>query len=406
MSLPLKFAFRYLFARKSYNVINMISGIGVAGMAVGTAALIVILSVFNGFDFLVSESLTDAHPDLVVRPATGKVFDPDSLGWILENQDVTALSSVLEEQVFISYEGKQSLARAKGIDPAAEEDSPFQNHIVSGSWQLHHGSRPAAVAGATLAASLGMNPRFVAPVELHYPSRTEQVSLANPAASLRSVQVVLSGTISVSADLDAKLLVVPIGTLRELLEYPVEVSSLEIMTAPGRAAAVQEELSRRLGPSFRVLDRRQQEESLYRMMRYEKLAIYLILLFIVLIIAFNIYSSLKMLVIEKQQDMGTLRSMGAPESLLRRIFRWEGWLISLLGMAIGLVLGIALVLVQRRFGLVPMPGNFMVSAYPVVLKASDILWTVAGVAGVGYLMAFIPARKLDSGAERQHGRPA
>ena len=405
-SLPLKFAFRYLFARKSYNVINMISGIGVAGMAVGTAALVVILSVFNGFDFLVSESLTDAHPDLVVRPATGKVFDPDSLDWMLENPDIVQLSSVLEEQVFLSYEGKQSLARAKGIDPASEESSPFQHHVVSGTWQLHHGARPGALAGATLSASLGMNPRFVAPVEIHYPSRTEQVSLANPAASLRSAQLVLSGIFSVSADLDAKLLLVPIGTLRELLEYPVEVSYLEIGTAPGRTAAVQEELSRRLGPSFRVLDRYQQEESLYRMIRYEQLAIYLILIFIVLIIAFNIYSSLKMLVIEKQSDISTLRSMGAPESLLSRIFRWEGWLVSLLGMVIGLVLGIALVLVQKHFGLVSMPGNFMVSAYPVVLKASDILWTVAGVAGVGYLMAFIPARKLDSGAQQQRGRQA
>ena len=130
------------------------------------------------------------------------------------------------------------------------------------------------------------------------------------------------------------------------------------------------------------------------MMRYEKLAIYLILVFIVLIIAFNIYSSLKMLVIEKQGDIGTLRSLGAPEPLLRRIFLSEGWLVSLLGMFIGLVLGIVLVLLQERFGLVPMPGNFLVTSYPVVLKAGDLLWTVLGVAGIGFLMAFIPSRKL------------
>ena len=234
----------------------------------------------------------------------------------------------------------------------------------------------------------------MAPLEIYYPSRTGSISLANPSASLRTQKVLLSGVFSIGAEADAKLVVVPIETLRELLEYPTEVSSVEIWTAPGRTKAVQEDLSQTLGPSFRVLDRYQQEASVYKMMRYEKLAIYLILVFIVLIIAFNIYSSLKMLVIEKQGDIGTLRSLGAPEGMLRRIFLLEGWLVSLLGMVIGLVAGIALVLLQERFGLVSMPGNFLVSAYPVVLKATDILWTVAGVAGIGYLMAYLPSRKL------------
>ena len=255
MKLALKIALRYLFARKSYNVINLISGIGVAGMAVGTAALVVILSVFNGFDALVSQSLTDAHPDLMVKPAAGKVFSTEGLEWIPDSPDILRLSSVLEEQVFLSYEGKQSLARVKGIDEAAQEESALQNHLIDGDWEFHKGDYPAAVAGAGLAASLGMNPRFVAPLELHYPSRTEAVSLANPAASLRGQKVLLSGVFSISSDLDAKLLLVPIGTVRELLEYPVEVSYLEIGTAPGKTRAVQEDLSRRLGPSFRVLDR-------------------------------------------------------------------------------------------------------------------------------------------------------
>ena len=394
MKLALKFALRYLFARKSYNVINLISGIGVAGMAVGTAALVVILSVFNGFDALVSQSLTDAHPDLVVKPATGKVFSTEGLDWITDSPDILRLSSVLEEQVFLSYEGKQSLARVKGIDEAAQEESPMKNHLIDGVWQFHKGDYAAGVAGAGLAATLGMNPRFVAPLELHYPSRTEAVSLANPAASLRGQKVLLSGVFSISAQMDSKVLLVPIGTVRELLEYPEEVSYLEIGTVPGKTRAVQEDLIQRLGPSFRVLDRYQQEESVYKMMRYEKLAIYLILIFIVLIIAFNIYSSLQMLVIEKSADRSTLRSLGAPASLLRRVFLLEGWLISLLGMVIGLILGVALVLVQQNFGLVPMPGNFMVSAYPVVLKASDLLWTVAGVAGIGYFMAWIPTHRL------------
>ena len=393
-SLPFRIAFRYLFARKSYNVINTISAIGVTGMAIGTAALVMILSVFNGFDSLVSQSLTDAHPDLVVKPVSGKVFTPEGFDHALASEDVLRLSSILEEQVFISYDNKQSLARVKGMDPVSEEESPMRRHLIDGVWQLHRGKQPSAVVGAGLAASLGMNPRFVTPLEIYYPSRTGAVSLTNPSASLRSQPLPLSGVFSVSADTDAKLVVVPIETLRELLDYPTEVTAVEIWTAPGRTKAVQEDLSRTLGPSFRVLDRYQQEASVYKMMRYEKLAIYLILVFIVLIIAFNIYSSLKMLVIEKEGDIGTLRSLGAPEGMLRRIFLMEGWLVSLLGMVIGLVIGIVLVLLQERFGLVPMPGNFLVSAYPVVLKGTDILWTVAGVAGIGYLMAYLPSRKL------------
>ena len=393
-TLPLRIALRYLFSRKSYHVINMISGIGAAGMAIGTAALVVILSVFNGFDSLVSQSLTDAHPALVIKPAAGKVFRPDSLSWLVEEPSIVRLSSVLEDQAFLSCDGKQGLVLVKGVDLAAEEESPLKANMIDGVWQLHRGDRAMAVAGAGLAAQLGLNPRFLAPLELHYPSRTEAISLANPAASLRSVKLGLAGVLSVSSELDAKLLVVPIGSVRELLGYETEVSALEIWTAPEQAQALQKNLQEHLGTHFRVLDRYQQNASVYKMMRYEKLAIFLILIFVVLIIAFNIYSSLRMLVIEKEADIATLRSMGATDSLVRRIFRLEGWLVSLVGIVIGLVLGVALVLLQQQLGLVPMPGNFIVDAYPVVLRASDLLWTVAGVALIGYLMALLPTRRL------------
>ena len=394
--LPLRFAVRYLFARKSYNVINMISGIGVAGMAVGTAALIVILSVFNGFNRLVADSLSHAKADLVVRPATGKVFTPDSTLWkgVVADDRVVRLSSVLEDQVFVSYEGRQSLARVRGLDEAAQEESPLQERVVDGKWIFHLGDLNYGVAGIGLSYALGLNPRFITPLEIYYPSRTQQVNLANPAASLRSAKLRLGGVFSVNSDVDARLMLVPIGIMRDLLEYETEVSSLDIWTAPGTTDAVQQDLAHRLGSDFRVLNRVQQDESLFRMMRYEKLAIYLILIFIVLLVAFNIYSSLRMLVIEKRHDTGTLRAMGAPETLLRRIFLWEGWLVSLLGMIIGLVIGVMLVWAQQHWGLVSMPGNFIVSAYPVVLKASDILWTLAGVSAVGFLMALFPSRHV------------
>ena len=397
MNLPLRFALRYLFARKSHNVINIISGISVAGMAIGTAALIIILSVFNGFNQLVSDSLGDVQPDLVVKPVAGKAFVPDStaFAWLYDQPLVYNMSSVIEEQAFITFDGKQSLARVKGVDSVFEEESPLQNHITDGIFSLHRGELPRAVVGSSLAWSMDINPRFIAPLEIYYPDREGSISLSNPAASLRSAKVTVAGLFAVNAEMDAELVIVPIETMRELLDYDEEVSAVEIRVTEGTAdkalKGLSAELSERLGPDYEVLDRYRQNEALYKMMRYEKLAIYMILIFIVIIIAFNIYSSLTMLIIEKRDDIGTLRSLGAPEPMTRRIFLLEGWLISLLGLAIGLVLGIACVLLQQKFGLIRMPGSYIISAYPVILKASDIVWTVVGVALVGYLIALLPS---------------
>ena len=396
-NLPLRFALRYLFARKSHNVINIISGISVAGMAIGTAALIIILSVFNGFNKIVSDSLGDAQPDLVVKPATGKAFVPDStvFSWLYDQEKVLNMSSIIEEQAFIAFDGKQSLARVKGVDSVFEEESPVRDHITDGVFALHRGTLPRAVMGSALAWSLDVNPRFVAPLEIYYPDREGSVSLSNPTASLRSTRVKVDGLFALNAELDAELVIVPIETMRELLDYDDEVTAVEIRVTEGTTdrdlKGLVSELEGRLGPDYAVLDRYRQNEALYKMMRYEKLAIYMILIFIVIIIAFNIYSSLTMLIIEKKDDIGTLRSLGAPEPMTRRIFLLEGWLISLLGLAIGLVIGIACVLLQQKFGIIKMPGNYIINAYPVILKASDIIWTVVGVALVGYLVALLPS---------------
>ena len=365
-------------------------------MAIGTAALVIILSVFNGFNKIVSESLSDVSPDIVIRPAAGKVFTPDSALFapVLDNEFVLALSSTLEEQVFISYDGRQSLARLKGLDPVAVEESAYKDHLVNGAWEFRKRDLPCAIAGAGIATSLGLSPRFVTPMEVFYPSRTQAPSLSNPSSTLRKQKLLTAGVFSVNAETDAKIVLVPIEVMRELLEYPEEVSALEIWTADGQTEAVEKWLTEYLGADFKILDRFRQNESVFKMMRYEKLAIFLILIFVVIIIAFNIYSSLKMLVIEKQGDTQTLRSLGAPEGMLQKVFLLEGWLVSLLGMVIGLALGVVIVLIQERFGIVQMPGNFLVQAYPVVLKLTDILWITLGVAGVGYLMALIPSRKV------------
>lgn len=396
MSLPLLFARRYLFSRSSHSVINIISGICVAGMAIGTAALIIILSIFNGFNRLVSDSLSEVAPDILVSPAKGKVFVPkgEAFEWAYENDDVLNMSEVLEEQVFISYDGKQALAKAKGVDNVYEEESPLKKHIKDGEFILRFGSLKKAVVGMGLAYNLGISPRFLSPIEIYYPVREGKVSLSNPMNSLSEVDVRPSGLFSINATLDNELIIVPIETMRELLHYENEVSAVEIRTADGASVQkVADGLKERLGPDFKVLNRYEQNENLFKMMRYEKLAIYMILIFIIIIIAFNIFASLTMLVIEKKDDISTLKSLGATDSLVRRIFVMEGWMISLLGLAIGLLIGVAFALLQHKFGFIKMPGNYVVTSYPIVLKLTDILWTVAGVAGVGYLIALLPTLK-------------
>ena len=396
MNLAQFIAGRYLFAKKSHNVINIISAISAIGMAVGTAALIIILSVYNGFDSLIRSMMSNVEPDLLITPATGKTFIPDdsTFDWIYDQPSVKNMCCVLEEQVFISYDGKQSLARAKGVDWVYEEESPLKDHMQDGEFKLHRGDVPLAAVGAGLAYELGISPRFLSPIEIYFPTRTGRISLANPAASIESVRVYPSGLFSVNNDVDAELLIVPIEKMQELLEYENEVSAVELRltedSTKDELKRLQKEIGARLGPGFRVKDRFQQNESLYKMMKYEKAAIFMILIFVIIIIAFNIFGSLTMLIIEKEEDIRTLRSMGAQESLIRKIFILEGWFISLAGLAGGLVIGVGFAALQQAFGIIKMPGHFVVQAYPIILSWSDILLTAVGVAAIGYLIALLP----------------
>ena len=398
MRLAAFIAKRYLFAKKSHNVINIISAISAIGMAIGTAALIIILSIYNGFDMLIKSMMSNVEPDLLITPATGKVFIPegDTYGWIYEQDNVKNMCSVLQEQVFICYDGQQGLAQAKGVDWIYEGESPLKDHLRDGTFTLHKGDIPLAAVGVGLAYSMGINPRFLSPIEIYFPSRTGRISMTNPAASLENVDVWPSCTFSVSSEIDSKLMIIPIEKMRELLDYNEEVSAIEIRVTEGTSAkeiaVLQREIAERLGPAYKVKDRFQQNESLYKMMKYEKAAIYMILMFIVIIIAFNIFGSLTMLIIDKRDDIGTLRSLGAQDTLIKRIFVLEGWMISLAGLAVGLVVGIGFSLLQQHLGFIKMPGSYIVQAYPIILSPVDILITAVGIATIGYLIALLPVR--------------
>ena len=322
---------RYLFAKKSHNVINIISAISAIGMAIGTAALIIILSIYNGFDSLIKSMMGSIEPDILITPANGKVFIPEgeTYDWIYDQPSVKNMCCILQEQVFINYDGQQGLALAKGVDWIYEEESPLRDHIRDGSFTLHRGDIPLAAVGAGLAYEMSINPRFLSPIEIYFPSRTGRISMSNPTASLENVDVWPSCIFSVNSEVDSRMMILPIDTMRELLDYTDEVSAVEIRVMEGTSSKEVEhlirEISGRLGPEFKVKDRFQQNESLYKMMKYEKAAIYMILIFVVIIIAFNIFGSLSMLIIEKKDDIRTLRSLGATDKLIRRIFVLEVW---------------------------------------------------------------------------------
>ena len=396
MKLPVFIAKRYLFAKKSHNVINIISAISAIGMAIGTAALIIILSIYNGFDSLIRSMMSNVEPDLLIVPSTGKVFVPEgeTYDWIYDQENVKNMCCVLQEQVFISYDNQQGLAQVKGVDWIYEGESPIRDHLREGEFTLHRGDVPLAAVGVGLAYQMGISPRFLAPIEIYFPARTGRISMANPAASILSIDVWPSCTFSVNNEVDSKLMIIPIEKMRELLDYDDEVSAVEIRVTEGTSskeiASLQKEIAERLGAGFKVKNRFQQNESLYKMMKYEKAAIYMILIFIIIIIAFNIFGSLSMLIIEKKDDIQTLRSLGARERLINRIFILEGWMISLVGLAAGLVIGVGFSLLQQHFGFIKMPGSFIVQAYPVILSGWDILLTVSGVALIGYLIALMP----------------
>lgn len=395
---------RYLFAKKSHNVINIISIISAAGIAVGCAALVIILSIYNGFDNLLKSMVESYTPDLVVRPSGDKVFTPDqaSVDALRDMPGVIAVSEVLEETVFIRYGEREAIVTARGVDSTYQEVTGLKKYVAQGSFSLHDGEVAQMVLGSSIAQDLRLNLSFLTPIELYFPSRTAHFSAADPMGALRRARLFPSGVISLEKSFDAQYVYMPIETLRDVLERTGEVSLLEIRVDGSRLAAggtvsgaFQRQVESLFGSGFDVRNKYQQNESMYKMMTYEKLAIYLILIFVVLIISCNVFGSLSMLIIEKQGDIEILRSFGADTRTINRIFTTEGWMISLLGTAAGIVLGVAVCLLQQWLHIVKMPGNFIITYYPVDMQAADIVAVFVSVAAIGYLMShFVKAVRI------------
>jgi len=383
-------AWRYLFAKKSHNVINIISAISAVGMSIGTAALILILSVYNGFDKVIKDNISDTAPDIKIVPGSGKTFvaTPDLLETL---ESFGTVSKVIEDNVYVTYGQTQCVARARGVESSFASESRILEHVAEGNWSLWFGDIPTVNVGAALAYSNAIRPHFTDKMVIYYPDRTAKISMSNPLASLETESLKVASIVNTGSDQDNSLIYLPIEVMSELLHYDAgQVGCLELRSSGTLDA---ERVQAALPAGLQALDRYRQNPSLYKMMRYEKAAIIFILFFVVVIIAFNIFGSLSMLIIEKETDARLLSAMGARERDIRRIFIAEGSLVSVLGMLAGLLIGLVTAYLQQRFGFVKLPGNYLITAYPVMIKLTDVLLTVAGVSIIGLCVSYFSARR-------------
>jgi len=402
LNLQFFIAKRYLLSKKSHNIINIISGISVAGITVGTMALIVVLSVFNGFESLVQSLYNAFDPDIKIAASLGKTFHSNELSKaeILRIPGVVRYTEVVEENALLRYHSKQYLATVKGVSPDYERQSGLDSLVVEGKAVLQRDSFNYAIAGYGIAYYLGLdlsNPDEL--LNIYMPDRNSSIG-ASPETSFISEPVMVSGIFSVQQDFDSKYVIVPLRFARQITGYTDELTSVEIGLSKGADAdKVQEKLVQLAGTKFKVKNRFQQQEVLYKIMKSEKLAIFLILSFILLIATFNVIGSLSMLILDKKKDIAVLRSLGAGDRLIRRIFITEGILITFSGALTGLVLGFLICWIQQRFGLVKLQtgaGSFVVDAYPVKLMISDFILVFITVSSIGMAAAWFPVRRISS----------
>lgn len=399
MNVPFYIARRYLFAKKSHNIINIISIISVLGIAAGTLALIVVLSVFNGFEDLVARLFNTFNPDLKITAVEGKTFSTDSFPMeCLQNiNGISCYTGVIEENALLRYMDKQYIVTIKGVSSSFDCTSDVGKSMVEGDFRLEAGETNFAVVGQGIAYNLGLSLNdFENPIAIYVPKRSSSKTI-DPMDAFNMLEIQPSGFFGIQQDFDIKYVIVPLRFTRELLDYPKELSALELKITPGyNPARVQNEIESSLGQRFIVKNRFQQEELLFKIMKAEKLAVFVILSFILIIATFNVIGSLSMLILDKKKDIAVLQSLGATNRLVRRIFVTEGMLISLSGAFIGLVLGFIICILQQELGLITIQnsGSFLVESYPVKIQWTDFFWIMLIDIVVGFLAAWYPARYI------------
>ena len=401
MKTELKIAWRYLFAKKQYNAIHIISGISAAAIGVVTAAMVCVLSIMNGFGVIVEQMFSQFDPDIRIEAVNGKSFnDSGSKFESLRQLDgIELISQRIEETALLQFEGKQMPVRLYGVDSTFATLTHIEEIITGGHYEVHDGAFDRAVLGQGLAWHIGIGAQFINPLYLYVPKRTEKVNMLRPDQAFNEEVCFIAGTFAVQqAKYDDEVMLVDIDLTRRLLEYEeTEVSSLLIkVQSTSHIKHVEKEVQHLLGDKYKVLNRYEQQADFFRILRVEKLLTTLLLVFILLIASFNIIGSLSMLIIDKQSDIQTLSHLGASSSLIRRIFLFEGWLISTLGAMIGLVIGLAICLIQEDVGILKLGSGteYIISAYPVAVQAADIFLVAVVVLCLGFLAAWIPAKRI------------
>ena len=398
MGLPLKIAWRYLVSKKGHQAVNIISIVAVCGVVVATAALICVLSVFNGFRGLIMGKLAMLDPQVAITATVGKtVNDADSVIDVVTGiAGVERAVPVIEDQALAMYAQLQMPVRLKGVPDDYNTLNGMDSIIVDGKWMLRDQVSRYAVAGAGPAIRLCVRPDFLGMVRLYAPQRQGRVNIANPMGAFRQDSLFLAGIFQLQQNsYDADLIYVPLDVARELFDYDREATQVEVKLARGASERqVMDAIAQALGPGYQVKNRLMQQREAYRLVNIEKWMAFLLLAFILVIATFNVISTLSLLIIEKDDSIATLRALGASDRQISRIFVLQGWLITLVGAITGVVIGLVLCLCQQQFGLLRLsgdPANMIISAYPVEVQWLDVVITLALVAAVGLLTSMVTA---------------
>ena len=398
MSLPLRIAWRYLVSKKGHQAVNIISIVAVCGVVVATAALICVLSVFNGFRGLIMGKLAMLDPQVAITATVGKtVADADSvIDAVTAIPGVERAIPVIEDQALAIYAQMQMPVRLKGVPDDYNTMNGMDSVIVDGQWKMRDQVSRFAVVGAGPAVRLMVRPEFLGMVRLYAPQRQGRVNVANPMGAFRQDSVFVAGIFQLQQNsYDADLIYVPLDMARELFDYETEATQIEVKLALGaREQQVMDGIARAVGSGYQVKNRLMQQREAYRLVNIEKWMAFLLLAFILVIATFNVISTLSLLIIEKDDSIATLRALGANDRQISRIFVLQGWLITLAGAVTGVVIGLILCLCQQQFGWLRLsgdPANMIISAYPVEVQWTDVLVTLALVAAVGLLTSMVTA---------------
>ncbi len=404
MKFPFYIAFRYLFSPKKHSAINIISLICAIGIGIGALALVCVLSVYNGFQDLISGTFSQFDPDLRISKVEGKTFSNqnESLLKVKTLPCVEQDAFVLEENAVVKCGERQTWLTIKGVSDNYKQLIDFKPLLKDGRFLLSNGETPFGVLGLTLAVKLNASIYVPQPLEVYAPKHDANIDLSNPSTAFNQENVFLSGVYSVEQEeIDGRYLIVSLQEAQHLFGYTAnDCTGLELKLKSGsNIEASKKAIKEILGQDYKVEDKKEQHQDFYRMLKVEKWISFLILTFILLIAVFNVTGSLSMLIIEKKNDINTLRNLGADSSTISRIFLIEGWMVTALGALTGALVGVALCLAQQQWGLLKLGGEeesgmFLTDSYPVVVQPTDILIVLVTVLAAGLLVAWLPTRHL------------